>query len=44
MHPMLNVLILDAHRAAFERRTRPSRSESALRGLPRLRDRTRVRG
>jgi hypothetical protein len=43
MHPMLNVLIVDAHRAAFERRTRPSRSQSAFPGLPRLRERTRVR-
>ena len=44
MHPMLSVLILDAHRAEFERRTRSNRSKSAFPGLPRFRDRTRIRG
>jgi hypothetical protein len=44
MHPLLNVLILDAHRAGFERRTRRIGVENRYGGLPRLRDRTRVRG
>jgi hypothetical protein len=44
MHPLLNVLILDAHRAGFERRARRMGPGSPFGGLPRLRDRTRVRG
>jgi hypothetical protein len=44
MHPMLSVLILDAHRAGFKRHARPTGPPSAFGGLPRLRDRTRIRG
>jgi hypothetical protein len=44
MHPMLSVLILDAHRASFERRARHTGLENPFRGLPRIRDRTRIRG
>jgi hypothetical protein len=43
MHPMLSVLILDAHRANLER-SRSSRPASPFAALPRLRDRTRTRG
>ncbi|HEX2467217.1 MAG TPA: hypothetical protein VHJ54_03340 [Solirubrobacterales bacterium] len=42
MNPMLSVLILDAHRASFER-TRHAPLASPFGGLPRLRDRKRVR-
>jgi hypothetical protein len=44
MHPMLSVLILDAHRASFER-TRHEPQANPFGSWPRFRtERTRVRG
>jgi hypothetical protein len=43
MHPMLSVLIADAHRANLER-IRSARPQTPFAALPRLRDRTRTRG
>jgi len=42
MHPMLSVLILDAHRAQLQR-IRSARPAVPFGDLPRLRDRTRTR-
>jgi hypothetical protein len=42
MHPMLSVLILDAHRTHLQR-VRSARPAVPFGDLPRFRDRTRVR-